>query len=214
MAEDLRRVFGDRLEALVAYRASAGVFFASSITAGDLDALSPLVESWHREGLETPLGMTRDELHRSLDAFPLEYQAMLDRHVMIAGRNPFEGVHIAQDDLRRACEVQAKGHLIHLRQGWLEAAGHADRLADMIAGSAGPWRVLLESVARLAGRAFGTHDELAATAEALCGMPASLVHELLGLENAPERSAALVASLPAYLTASERLWVTIDEWGA
>ena len=34
--------------------------------------------------------------------------------------------------LRAACEVQAKSHLIHLRQGWIENVGHDDRLAALI----------------------------------------------------------------------------------
>jgi len=212
MAQDLRRVFGGRFESLVAYRLNAAVFFASSITAGDLDALAPLVDGWHREDLDTPLAMTRDEFRRSLDAFPLEYQAMLDRHVVIEGADPFAGASVSPDDLRRACEVQAKGHLIHLRQGWLDAAGHTDRLADTIAGSAGPWRVLLTSVARLAARPFGTIDELASAAEAICGMPSGLARDLLTLDESPDRRHELVAKLPAYLAASERLWTTIDEW--
>src|SRR5581483_9096368 len=116
MAADLRRVFDARFVALVAYGRNASVAFASSIRLDDLDAMGPLAAAWRRDGLATPLIITPDEFHRSLDAFPLEYQLVLDHHAVIAGTPPFDGVRVAAADLRRACEAQARSHLIHLRQ--------------------------------------------------------------------------------------------------
>jgi hypothetical protein len=212
LTADARRVFGDRFVALVAYEASAGLIFTTSVRAGDLDALAVLAETWHREGLRTPLVMTEEEFRRSVDAFPLEYQAILDRHLVVAGRSPFAGISIETADLRRACEVQARAQLIHLREGWIEAAGHTDELAELLERSAGPLRVLLANVARLNGTAGDDAGTLARwTAEAI-GMPGDLVRALLALETAPDRSRALVPRLPEYLAAVERLWVFIDAW--
>jgi len=212
MAADTRRVFGDRFVALIAYEPAAGLVFAASVTPSDLDALGALVETWHREGLRTPLAMTPDEFRRSLDAFPLEYQAILDRHLVLAGRNPFGEARIAASDLRRSCEVQAKAQLIHLRQGWLEAAGHADELADVIERSVGPLRILLTNVARLNDVAADDPDGLARFAEQRIGMPGDLVQALLALEANPERSRTLVPKLPDYLAALDQLWTFIDTW--
>jgi len=117
LAADLARVFGPRFVALVAYGPRTSAAFARDVTAADFEALAVLVPTWHKEGLATPLVLTPEEFARSLDAFPLEYQAILDHHVVIAGTNPFVGVQVSADDLRRACELQAKAHLIHLRQG-------------------------------------------------------------------------------------------------
>ena len=211
---DAKRVFGDRFVALVAYEPAAGLIFTTSVTPGDLDALAVLVETWHRDGLRTPLVMTEAELHRSVDAFPLEYQAIVDRHLVLAGRSPFSGITIAPADLRRACEVQARAHLIHLREGWIEAAGHADELAELLERSAGPLRVLLANVARLNGTSGEDAEALARWAEAAIGMPAGLVRVLLALETAPDRSRDLVPRLPEYLAAVERLWGFIDSWRA
>ena len=209
---DARRVFGDRFVALVAYEPAASLVFAASITTGDLEALGALAETWHRDGLRTPLVMTPAEFRRSLDVFPLEYQAILDRHLVLAGGSPFTDASIAAADLRRACEVQAKAQLIHLRQGWLESAGHSDDLAEVIERSAGPLRVLLANVARLNGTPADDPDGLARIAHQLIDMPADLVRALLALESAPERSHALVPRLPEYLAALERLWAFIDTW--
>jgi hypothetical protein len=212
LTADARRVFGDRFVALVAYEVSAGLVFTTSVTPGDLDALAVLVETWHREGLRTPLVMTEEEFRRSVDAFPLEYQAILDRHLVVAGRNPFTGVSLESADLRRACEVQARAQLIHLREGWIEAAGHADELAELLERSAGPLRVLLANVARLNGATGDDPEALARWTESVIGMPGDLVRALLALETAPDRSRALVPRLPEYLAAVERLWVSIDAW--
>jgi len=213
-ATDLRRVFGDRFVALVAAGPSAAVAFASAIGPDDLEALASLTESWRRDGAPIPVVMTPDEFRRSLDTFPAEYQALLDNHVVIDGVSPLEGVVIGRDDLRRACEAQARGHLIHLRQGWIEAGAHHHGLADLMARSSAPLRQLLRNLARLHGESPADTAALAAFAERTAAMPASLVASILDLEQAPHRSQALVDRLPEYLAASERLWAVIDAWRA
>lgn len=214
LAADAQRVFGDRFVALVTYGADASVVFASSISSEDLDALSPLVETWHHDGLATPLVMTPDEFHRSLDAFPLEYQAMLDQHTVVAGQAPFDGVSIKPDDLRRACETQARSHLIHLRQGWLHAAAHNHDLDGLLVRSATPFRVLISNVARLHGAVRATNDDLAFFAERTIGMPVGVARIVLDLEARPENVHAVRTRLREYLIATERLWNFVDTWRA
>jgi hypothetical protein len=222
LAADLQRVLGPRFVALVAYGAGESMAFAERVSAEDLHALSALAGAWHHDGLATPLVMTPHEFRRSLDAFPLEYQAILDRHVVVAGQPPFAGASVRHEDLRRACEVQARGHLIHLRQGWLQAAGHDDHLAELIERSAAPFRVLLSHVSRLEDVPrnsprpvpLNSTEELADFAERTIGMPADLARGILELETQPERSHRLVNRLPNYLTASERLWSLVDAWRA
>jgi hypothetical protein len=211
MAADVARVFGGRLVAVVATSPASSVIFANDLAPGDLVALEPLVETWHREGLDTPLLISPEEFRRSLDAFPVEYQAMIDRHVVMSGRPPFEGALVPRSDLRRACEVQAKGHLIHLRQGWLEGGADADARAALIARSAAPLRAILTTVARLHDAASGA--DAAMTGARLAGLPERLVHDVLALEQAADDEAR-VDDLPAYLAACERLWAFVDEWRA
>jgi hypothetical protein len=211
LADDVRRVLGAHFVSLIATSAASSDVFADRVTAGDLDAVGALVETWHREGLSTPLLVTVDEFRRSLDTFPLEYQAMIDRHVVITGLPPFSGAVVPLDRLRDACEVQAKGHVIHLRQGWVNAAGHVEAVAELAARSAAPLRALLINVARLASAgAAGDLSPLAGARAA--GLSESLIGDVLALEDAPEAGRAIVARMPEYLAASERLWAFVDEW--
>lgn len=211
MAGDLARVFGDRLVSVVAYARTRSAAFTRSLTAADLEALSVLADTWHRAGLETPLLLTVDEFERSLDAFPIEYQAIIDRHLVITGTPPFAGVRVAVEQLRRACEAQAKGHLIHLRQGWVDAGGHSEELSRRIVASALPLHVLLSHVANLAGRAGEDPETFAATE---FGPNAEILRAILALEEHPEGAPALLDRLPDYLAACERVWAFLDGWQA
>ena len=180
----------------------------------DLEALSPLVEAWHHDGLASPLVMTPDEFRRSLDAFPLECQAILDRHTVVAGAPPFDGVQVDPADLRRACETQARSHLIHLRQGWIEHGAHHDDLAELLIRSAGPFRALIASLARLYGAAHRSDDELAHFAEATVRLPATLVRAVLRLDDSRDGGPEPLPRMEDYLRATEQLWAFVDGWRA
>ncbi|MCC7009215.1 MAG: hypothetical protein IT184_10390 [Acidobacteria bacterium] len=210
LAADCRRVFDDRLVAVVATGPASSVVFAHPIEAADLEALTPLVDAWERDGLETPLLLTPEEFRRSLDTFPVEYQALMNRHAVIVGTPPFAEAVVPPEQLRRACEVQAKGHLIHLRQGWLHARGRDAALARLLVESAKPLRAVLANVARL----HGVHHEhdLAQAGARVAGLPAALVDEVLALDDAPEQARHLVRRLPDYLAAAEQLWSFVDRW--
>ncbi len=215
LAADLQRVLGPRFVAVVAYDPVRTAAFATRLTADDLSALAPLCDRWHREGLATPLLLTPDEFRRSLDAFPLEYEAMLDRHVLIAGTPPFGSARPSPADLRRACEVQAQAFLIHLRQGWLHAADHHDEQVTLLSQSAAPLRALLNNLARLADADVQDEAALVRFAERQLGLPAQVVAGVLDLEQQPDQAATLLKApefMPAYLATAETLWAHVDAW--
>lgn len=215
LAADLARVLDTRLVAVVAYSPTRAAAFVQRVTADDLLGLAPLVDRWHREGLETPLLLTPDEFRRSLDAFPLEYEAMLDRHVVITGTPPFADLHPTDADLRRACEVQAQSFLIHLRQGWLHAADHHDDQQAMLIQSAAPLRALLVNVARLEAAAHDSDDALVTFGERHVGLPPETLRSVLRLEEHPEQVTVLLEApefMNAYLLTAETLWAFVDKW--
>jgi len=164
---------------------------------------------WLRDSLEAPLLLTASEFRRSLDTFPVEYQALLDRHTVIAGEPPFADLTIDRDALRRACEVQARSHLLHLRQGWIECAGNEDRLAALIVRSSPALRALLSDVGRLL-RPEAEADALAGATAAQ--LDVDLVGAIVALDGAPEHGRRLVGRLPDYLALSEQLWTFVDTW--
>lgn len=202
---DMRETFGDRLRSVVLYAMTdrspdtpqPALVIVDALTPADLRACAARVVKWHESGLATPLILEASEFARSLDAFPFEFGAILADHTIVSGENPFAGLHVKPADLRRACEIQARSHLLHLREGYIETQGRSDALAELIARSAAPLSALLRSVARLKG--------LPATDGVL-----TQVAGLSGKELSPEAARRL---FPDYLSAVEYLTNEIDRWG-
>ena len=230
----LREIFGSRLQSLVAYGLQAAapsgaheqqgahvepphtqtLAIVETLTGDDLAACAAGVERWHDAGLATPLLLAAHEFERSLDAFPLEFGAILADHLVVAGNNPFDGLRVDPADVRRACEVQARSHLLHLREGFLETRGRADALAVLIVRSAAPFAALLASLARLQGvaersAAAGRHVER--TLE----FPAGVVTDVVKLAHAAEISSAEATRIFRLIsTRRNGWWNYIDAWSA
>src|SRR5262245_53073156 len=189
LERDLRGIFGSRLQSLAIYGARAAAHDAhhghgghdhhaaptrtlaivASMTRDDLRSAATRVEAWHEAGLATPLLLESREFAQSLDAFPLEFGAILADHDLVSGDNPFASLTVDPADLRRAVEVQARSHLLHLREGFLETRGRADALSMLILQSAPAFVALITSIARLDGKADGNPPSAARHVERLVG---------------------------------------------
>src|SRR5438105_94370 len=224
LARDLGRVFGGRLESLVVYSGHDGdgtlhsLAVVEALSFRDLTVCLPLAESWQRHRLAVPLMVSRDELRRTVDIFPLEYAAIIATHAVVFGRAPFDGITIPAEDQRRACEAQAKSHLIHLREAFLESHGEARAVAALIASSAAPFRAILSNIARLPDAAAPpadpialSDDSLARVAETRIGIPAALVRDVLSSVTTGQASIAEPSALLArYIGAAQRVWEYVD----
>jgi hypothetical protein len=223
LAADLRRIFGERLLSVVAYglqkpspspapRTIHSLALLQRLAFADLAACAPLASTWRRRALGVPLLLEREEFFRTLDVFPLEYGDIIANHVVIAGPDPFAGTGVAPNDVRRACELAAKSHLIHLREAFVETGGSAEAVSELISASAPAFRALLDNIARLAD---DDDDDVAASAERQVGIPASVVREVLSA-GAGTRStiAEPTAFLAQYIAAAERVWEYVDTWRA
>jgi hypothetical protein len=185
----------------------------AALRAPDLKACADAAPKWHDAGLATPLLLTAGEFERSLDAFPLEFGAILTDHELVAGRNPFDGLVIDPADVRRACEVQARSHLLHLREGFIETNGSGNAVAVLLVESAPPFAALLGSIARLQG--LQTHDRaaIARHAERELQLPPGSVSEIVKLAEVTGISAVEAMRIfPEYLSAAERLVQYVDGW--
>jgi len=215
---DLQRIFGDRLQAFVAYghpdaAPSPSVALVHTLTNDDLIACAARASAWHRAGSATPLLLTRDEFAGSLDAFPVEYGEIIDTHRLLFGVDPFAGLSIRAEDLRRACEVQVKSHLLHLREDFVECGGRPSAVAALVSDSAPAFALLLRRLAQLDGHAAATRVDLGAYAERRPKLDPRVVGDVLALSSGVSASGVdPVRLFPAYLVAVERLSQFIDTW--
>jgi hypothetical protein len=229
--QELRGVFGSRLQSLVVYGQRARhphggghshreppahtLVVVDGLTAADLRACATRVEAWHDQGLATPLVLAAHEFGRALDAFPFEFGDILADHMVVSGSSPFDGLTVDSSALRHACEVQARGHLLHLREGFLETRGRADALAVLIVRSAPPFAALLSAVARLEGHAIADPAAAARHAERVLKLPGTIAGEIVALTHVHEISSSDAERLfPPYLKAVEKLVEYVDRWRA
>jgi len=219
---DLQRIFGARVQCVAVYGGNgdaesltggAGgedhshvhtVAVVESLTPGDLRECAHQAASWNKKNLATPLLLTRSELDRSLDAFPLELSEIITHHRLVLGTDAFAGLEVAPPDVRRACEVQARSHLLHLREGFIEARGESRALAAIIQQSARPLRLLLANLGRLAGAEAGA---VPLDSHVLQQVLAAGGRSGIGRTEAEEL-------YPAYIEAVERIVQHIDGWKA
>ena len=235
LVADLRRIFAERLISVLVYGAHVGhdgggepvacLALVTSLSGTDLEACARASSGWRRHGLATPLIQSRHEFLGSLDAFPLEYGEILRSHTRVFGDDPFGGIAIDPGDLRRACETQVKSHLVHLRQGFVEAAGKPHAVSDLVSASAPALAALLRSVARLrrattgdqatAGDRDATGDQatLAYEGARMAGLSDDVVAAMLALEHPRTGGTGNAARLfPEYLAAVEQLAHFVDTW--
>lgn len=228
LARDLDGIFDGRLECLVVYpghQADGSVHSCALVTGlgfRDLTACLPLTESWHHRGIAVPLMLSSDELRRTVDIFPLEYASIVADYTVVRGSDPFKGLVINVEDVRRAVEGLAKSHLIHLREAFLESHGETTRIARLIAASAAPLRGLLTQIARLPEAPQAVMDlttpsdeSLAKLAEMRMGISGSLIRTILASSAGGYSTIADPSHLlGSYIDASQKIWEYVDRWRA
>ena len=222
LASDLHEVFGNRLYSVCAYGhlidpedEVQSIVLVDRLAFDDLAACLRLARKWDRAGLAVPLILERDEFARTLDVFPLEYGEIIANHVHIYGDDPFDGLRVSAEDLRRGCEFHAKSHLIHLREAFLETGGDPNAVARLISASAPGYRRLLTNLVALVSPDEGRMDahDLAAAAESTVGVPAEITNEILAAQaTTPSTIVDPTALLARYVEAVERLWEYVDAW--
>ncbi len=224
LVSDLRAIFGTRLHCVVSYGGHAEghatakspahtLALVDSLVLADLDACARAASRWRGDGFAIPLLLPMREFARSLDAFPLEFGAILANHRVLYGVDPFSGLEVSRDDLRRACEIEVKGHLLHLREAYIESAGAPSAIARVVEASAPALRSLLANVGRLEGHAGRDSAALAA----IMGAELGAGHErafagVLSTVDAPIAAADAARLFPAYLAAAEALAAYVDGW--
>jgi hypothetical protein len=222
LVSDLRDVFGDRLRSVVAYgphvEGNSGaplrcLAFVSDVTVPDLEACAKYGSRWERRHIATPLILPQSEFRSSLDAFPLEYGEIIRAHHRVFGDDPFDGVAIVREDLRRACETQIKSHLVHLREGFIEAGGRPRAIAELVSTSASAFTALLRHLAWLNGSQATERVQTTRDGARAAGVADAITTEMLAIEQKASVPTGDPARLfPEYLAAVEQLARAIDAW--
>jgi hypothetical protein len=231
LVTQLRAAYGTQLNAVVLYgSAAAGEHIPKRsdynvlVLLNDLDpaalasgSASSVARAWNDAGNPPPMTMTVNEWRHSSDVFPMEYADILERHRVLHGTPPFEGITVSRQDLRLQLEHQVMGKLLQLRQGAMLAGADGKRQIELLARSLSTMMVLFRAVLRLGGGRPGTDNiELAQRVGTLAGFDASpferVVRHVRGEAKLDGDAAGGV--LAAYIGGIRSLQHYLDAYGA
>lgn len=206
-AEQLGGVLGGRLVTLLLYGSAvrergAGsgeqtamntLLIVSSVDSDLFGRLATPVREWVSAKHPAPLMMTEQEWRDSVDAFPIEYEDIRAHHRVLAGRDPWNGIRVTREHVRRQLEHELKGKLMHLRQAYAAEWNNPKRLSDVVRGTWAGFLTMLRAVLRLAGReAPASSEALVRDAAALIGFSAERLTDAAAYLDAVTRTAQYV----------------------
>ena len=227
LVTQLRSAYGPHLSAVVLYGSAATgehipkhsdynvLLLLDDIEPSALAAASAVAQAWRDAGNPPPMTMTMSEWRRSSDVFPMEYADILDRHRVLYGASPFDGISVSRDHLRLQLEQQVLGKLLQLRQAALLAGTDGKRQLELIAASLSTMMVLFRAVLRLHGeKPEGDNVTLAQRVAGLAGLDATpFVRAVRHVRGETKLSSSDAGSvLAGYLKGIERLDSYLDRY--
>jgi len=228
LVTQLRAAYGSALTAVVLYGSAATaehfkrsdynvLVLVESLDSAALAAASAVSRAWADAGNPAPLTLTVSEWRGSSDIFPMEYADILERHRVLFGTPPFDGIRVDLKDLRLQLEQEAMGKLIRLRQGVLASGNDAQRQVELLAASMSAIMVIFRAFLRLHGEVPSKDSTTVAQAVARkAGFDeapfVAVVRHTRG--EAKLDAAAAAGVLDGYLRGMEKLVAYLDQYHA
>jgi hypothetical protein len=154
---------------------------------------------------------------RRADVFAIEYADLLERHRVVFGRLPTDGVHVRPRDLRVQLESEITGKLLRFRRGMMLAGSASGDVRALLTQSLPAMLTLLRATLHLHGEpAPASSDDVCTRAGTLASLDAGAFRAVLAhRRGGPELSdAALPGLTAAYLGALESLLHHVDAFAA
>jgi predicted nucleotidyltransferase len=180
-----------------------------------LRAVAAVSKAWAEDGNPPPMTFTTREWKSSSDIFPMEYADILERHRILYGDAPFDGIRVNPADLRLQVEHQTMGKLLQLRQATMGAGGDTGLQLDVLEKSLSTLMVIFRGVVRLHGEVPSQdYEALTRSVAGRAGFSPDPFYRVIrharGAEKLPKDAAS--ATLEQYLSAMERLVAYLDEF--
>ena len=180
-----------------------------------LRAVAAVSKAWAEDGNPPPMTFTTKEWKSSSDIFPMEYADILERHRVLYGGPPFDGIRVDPSDLRLQVEHQTMGKLLQLRQATMGAGGDTALQLEVLEKSLSTLMVIFRGVVRLHGQVPSQdYEALTQAVAARAGFSPDpfirVIRHVRGTEKLPKEAAP--GTLEQYLAAMERLVAYLDEF--
>ena len=167
----LQQAFGDQVVAVILYGSGAGddydeaysdlnvMCVLNRLSVAELAAAASVFHWWRGLGHPAPLLVTEQEVAGSTDCFAIEYQDMIDRRIVLAGKDVIHSLAIDRSFYRAQVEYELRSRLVRLRQ---KAAGVLEdkrKLVRLMTDSVTTFLVLARHALALAGTQASSRRE-------------------------------------------------------
>ncbi len=226
LVSQLRQVHGDLLQTVVLYGSAASdeqvkghsdlnvLVIVRSLELSTLRTLAQTTRAWHEAGNPAPLTLTTAEWLRSADIFPMEYADILERHRVLDGALPLDGIVVNARDLRLQVEQEAMGKLLRLRRGVMSSGTDGAKQSELLRVSLSALLVIFRAVLRLHNeRPPRDAVQLVHTVGQRCGFDATSFEHVAALVRGKAIEAGKTESILAgYVHGMESLVTYLDQF--
>jgi hypothetical protein len=186
---------------------------ARTLDADQLDAVARAIPATRRPPHFEPLFLTRSQVEKSLDVFPIEWIEIRERHLLLEGDDLVVTLDVPRTNFRLQLEHELRSKQIHLRQTLLAWWRKPEALERALRASASSFATLFRSLLRLRGeeppadaaRVFARVAELFQLDAAGLSVPHRLRH------GHDARRAEIPERYRSFLAEIDRLINAIDE---
>lgn len=159
-----------------------------------------------------PFLVTRAEIPRLADAFPIKIADIVDHHDVLHGDDPFTGVTVERDHMRLRIEQELRNHLLRLRRHYVFAGDEDGELAKALFGSASSLGIEVTALLRVCGKSEGqgTLESVAEPAARHLDLDRTVFDRLIGFRKG-EKQADIHGLFFAVVTLLEKAVKIADE---
>ena len=198
--DDYRETYGQDLVSIILYGSGARgeyvpnksdinfLVIISELGMSNLSKAIPLVASWHRYRVSTPLFLTEASVVSSLDTFPIEFLNIRTCYRLVHGKDILRDILFDKKYVRLQCERELKGKLVQLRERFLGSEGRKARVQALINSSLLTFLSLFQAILFLLDREPTTDKhELVTRVARETGLNKELFRELLSIKEGRQR---------------------------
>jgi hypothetical protein len=226
LRDDLTRVAGGNLAGLLLYGGLARgryrpgrsdvnvVLVLNDVSAAALAAVGPALAAARRAAGVEPMILTPAEVRAAALDFPTKFLDIKDHHLVLAGADPFAGLDVPRDAVRRGVARELRNLALRLRRRYLVVYDDADAQAGVLARVARPLAIGAAALLRLAGKPAPADDRSAAVFDAASSafdLDRDALARLAALRQGGEEAADVPALYQKVLSVVARLADAADQ---
>jgi len=194
LVDRLKKTYDDRLVSVILYGSAAVgehhrkfsdlnvLCVLREVTPRELADSTPIVRWWRDQGNPSPLMLGEEEIRRSTDCFPIEFQDIKERRRILYGKDVVADLRIGTVFYRAQVEHELRAKLLRLRQKAAGVMTDKNLLRSLLADSISTFCVLFRHALAIAGvDAKSGKREVVAQAAERFGIDATPFNALLDL---------------------------------